>query len=154
VVDRDGKPAFDLIQRHLLASEDSVIRGALMGALASSSDAALIQRALALGISAEVKAGEMSRLYFGAADNPRHHAAIWAFVQQHYDALLAKAPSVWQGRIPYYGSAALCSTQGAEALQTFFAERVRNLEGGPRALAQSVEGVKLCAARVARHQQH
>jgi hypothetical protein len=63
-------------------------------------------------------------------------------------------PSVWQGRIPYYGSAALCSTQGAEALQTFFAERVRNLEGGPHALAQSVEGVKLCTARVARHQQH
>ncbi|MCC6560940.1 MAG: M1 family metallopeptidase [Xanthomonadales bacterium] len=154
VVDRDGKPAFDLIETHLRTNEDSVIRGALMGALASSSDAALIQRALALGISTQVKAGEMSRMYFGAADNPRHHAAIWAFVQQHYDALLAKAPSVWQGRIPYYGSSALCSTQGAEALQAFFAERVRNLEGGPRALSQSVEGVKLCAARVARHQQH
>ena len=36
---------------------------------------------------------------------------------------------------------------------TDFEGRVKNLEGGPRALAQSVESVKLCAAKVAKHQQ-
>ena len=63
-------------------------------------------------------------------------------------------PSVWQGKIAFFGSAALCSEAGASELQGFFANRVKDLEGGPRALAQGVEGVKLCTARVAKHQQH
>lgn len=150
----DGKPAFDLIERHLATNEDSVIRGALMGALAATRDPQLAARVFALGIGPTVKSGEMTRLYFGASDQPENHAALWTFVQQHYDALLNKAPSVWQGKIAFFGSAALCSEAGANELQAFFADRVKDLEGGPRALAQGVEGVKLCAARVAKHQQH
>jgi alanyl aminopeptidase len=153
VADVEGKTAFDLIERHLAGSEDSVIRGALMGALASTTDPALLDRVLTLGIGASVKSGEMTRLFFGAADHPGNHAAIWAFVQKHYDALLNKAPSVWQGKIAFFGSSALCSEAGADELQGFFADRVKDLEGGPRALAQGVEGVKLCAAKVAKHQQ-
>lgn len=150
----DGTPAFDLIERHLATNEDSVIRGALMGALGNTRDPALLQRALKLGLGPSVKSGEMIRLYFGATEQPENHAAIWAFVQQQYDALLNKLPSVWQGKIAFFGSAALCSEAGANELQGFFANRVKDLEGGPRALAQGVEGVKLCTARVAKHQQH
>ncbi|HWT17166.1 MAG TPA: M1 family metallopeptidase [Patescibacteria group bacterium] len=150
----EGKAAFDLIEQHLATNEDSVIRGALMGALAATTDAALLDRVLKLGIGPTVKSGELTRLYFGASDQPANHPAIWAFVQQNYDALLNKAPSVWQGKIAFFGSAALCTNAGADELQAFFAERVKDLEGGPRALAQGVEGVKLCAARVAKHQQH
>lgn len=149
----EGKPAFDLIERHLAASEDSVIRGALMGALANTANPELLDRTLALGIGPSVKSGEMTRLFFGAANHPGNHAAIWAFVQKHYDALLNKAPSVWQGKIAFFGSSALCTEAGAAELQAFFADRVKDLEGGPRALAQGIEGVKLCAARVAKHQQ-
>lgn len=150
----EGKPAFDQIERHLAANEDSVIRGALMGALGNTRDPALLERALKLGLGPSVKSGEMIRLYFGATEQPENHAAVWAFVQENYDALLNKLPSVWQGKIAFFGSAALCSDAGANELQAFFADRVKDLEGGPRALAQGVEGVKLCTARVAKHQQH
>lgn len=154
VVAVDGKPAFELIDAHLAANEDSVIRGALMGALGSTRDPELLQRVLMLGIGPTIKSGELSRLYFSATGQAENRAAIWAFVQKHYDALLNKLPSVWQGRIAFFGSATLCTDAGANELQAFFAERVKDLEGGPRALAQGVEGVKLCTARVAKHRQH
>lgn len=154
VAEVDGSTAFDLIERHLAASEDSVIRGALMGALANTHDPKLLARALKIGLGPSVKSGEMTRLYFGATEHPENHAAIWTFVQQNYDALLNKVPSVWQGKIAFFAAASLCSDTGADDMQRFFADRVKNLEGGPRALAQGVEGVRLCAARVARHQQH
>ena len=152
-VERGGRAAFDLAERHLRASEDAVIRGALMGALAASTKPALVERVLALGLDPAIKPGEITRLYFGAADAPANHAAIWAFVQRHYDALVARVPSVWQGRVAYFGAATQCSEDGARELQAFFGERSRNLDGGPRALAQSVEGVRQCAAKVAKHQQ-
>ncbi len=153
VVDADGKPAFDLIERHLAKNEDSVIRSALMGALASATDAKLSARAMQIGLTPAIKPGEVTRIYFGSADHPGNHPALWAFVQKHYEELLAKVPSVWQGKIASLGSSALCTDQGATELDAFFASRVQNLEGGPRALAQSIEGVKLCAARVAAHRQ-
>lgn len=154
VVSVDGKAAFDLIEQHLATNEDSVIRGALMGAISNTSDPELVQRAMKIALGPSVKSGEMIRLYFGASDQPENHAAIWAFVKQNYAALLSKVPSVWQGKIAFFGSASLCSDAGANEVQTFFADRVKDLEGGPRALAQSVEGIKLCTARVAKHQQH
>lgn len=153
VVDSDGKPAFDLIERHLATNEDSVIRGALMGALGSARDAKLSARAMQIGLLPAIKPGEVVRIYFSIADHIGNHAALWAFVQKNYDALLAKVPSIWQGKIAFFGSSALCTDQGADALNAFFAGRVEKLEGGPRALAQSIEDVKLCAARVAKHQQ-
>lgn len=153
VIDRDGKAAFDLIELHLAKQEDSVLRSALMTALASVGDPALVQRAWALGLGPSVKPGEMVRLYFTAADRPEHHAALWQFVRTNYAAFEAKVPSVWQGKVVYFGSTALCSNEGADELQAFFGERARNLDGGPRAVAQSVESVKLCAAKVAKHKQ-
>jgi cytosol alanyl aminopeptidase len=150
---RDGKPAFDLIEKHLAANEDSVIRGALMGALGKTTDPELVQRALKLGLDSGIKSGEMTRLYFGASDEPANHAAIWGFVKSHYDGLLAKLPSVWQGKIALFGATTQCSEAGATEVQAFFANRVKDLEGGPRALAQSVEGIRLCSAKVAKHKQ-
>lgn len=150
----DGAKAFDLAEQHLTRNEDSVVRSALMAALTSSKDVTLMKRALALGLGAHVKSGEMGRIYFSAASDPALHPLLWDFVIGHYDAFVAKVPSVWQGKVVYYASVAACTAQGADQLQQFFGERAKNLDGGPRAVAQSVEGVKLCAARVAKHQQH
>jgi uncharacterized protein (DUF58 family) len=41
-----------------------------------------------------------------------------------------------------------CAMDKARELETFFAPRVADLEGGPRALAQTLESIRLCAALV------
>lgn len=40
----------------------------------------------------------------------------------------------------------MCSEAEAATVEPKFAERLRNLEGGPRTLAQAIEGIRLCAA--------
>ncbi|OPZ22749.1 MAG: hypothetical protein BWZ03_00705 [bacterium ADurb.BinA186] len=48
------------------------------------------------------------------------------------------------GTLPHlaYG---LCSTESAKEVQQFFGTRINDYEGGPRTLAEIVEGIELCA---------
>ena len=77
--------------------------------------------------------------------------AARAWIDINFDALAARmAPyGGWLAKVYAKG---LCSTAEADSLQARFTERLRQLEGGPRTLAQAVEGVRLCAALQARHQ--
>ena len=43
------------------------------------------------------------------------------------------------------------SAEKRAEVQTFFAKRINNLTGGPRSLAQTLEGINLCAAKVQQH---
>ena len=46
---------------------------------------------------------------------------------------------------------AFCNSEKQAEVQTFFAERIDSLTGGPRSLAQSLESIDLCMAKVERH---
>jgi alanyl aminopeptidase len=151
VVRSDGEPAFERALHHFATQDDAVIRGALLNAVATSERPELTQRALAFGLSDEVKASEMDRIYYAATRDPSQRDLLWRFVREHYDALLAKAPALARGELVYYAAPVLCSKTEAESLQRFFMPRAARLEGGPRAVAQAVESVQLCAAKVARH---
>jgi len=47
----------------------------------------------------------------------------------------------------------MCSVAEAEAIAPKFGERMAKIEGGPRAMAQTVESVKLCASLKVRQEQ-
>src|SRR5262249_46692495 len=73
--------------------------------------------------------------------------AVWEWVQAHFDALVERLGGQLQRnltRIP----AKLCDAALADQVQAFFAPRVDKLSGGPRSLANTVEPIRLCAARV------
>jgi hypothetical protein len=44
-----------------------------------------------------------------------------------------------------------CNTEKQAEVQAFFAERINTLSGGPRTLAQTLEGIDLCVAKVQQH---
>ncbi len=44
----------------------------------------------------------------------------------------------------------MCSAAEADAVDTKFAERMKNIEGGPLQLKQTTEGIRLCAAAKAK----
>jgi alanyl aminopeptidase len=85
------------------------------------------------------------------AEDPVVRQATRTWLDANFDALATRIA-------PYGGALAkayangLCTTADADALQASFAERLHQRDGGPRALAQAVEGVRLCAALQARHQ--
>lgn len=70
-------------------------------------------------------------------------------VKSNYETIISKLP----GGIQDYGAllartaAGGCSSQEAKEAQDFFGPRMSKVNGGPRALAQVVEGIDLCEAR-------
>ena len=64
----------------------------------------------------------------------------------HFSELEAKLAPAGAALVGLY-SAGMCSNDDATALQARFEDRMKNIEGGPLELKQTVEGIRLCAAQ-------
>jgi alanyl aminopeptidase len=71
------------------------------------------------------------------------------FVKQHLDALLKRLPREvgedYAAMLPSVGGS-FCDIKHRDDLDSFFADRVKDYNGGPRTLAQTLEGIDLCIA--------
>jgi len=147
VVLADGLPAIRRVRARLDNVEDTIHRGALIGALTAAESPAQFEAVLGLSLDPTFKATELVRLLYGLTSKPQNHPALWAFVKKNDAVLLDRLPAVFKGKISGFGSSLHCTNAGADEVQAFYADRVKDLEGGPRTLAQSVESIRLCAAR-------
>jgi hypothetical protein len=77
--------------------------------------------------------------------DPRVQKATYAFVKQHFDEISQKLPPAFR---PYMAQFAtpLCDDSLVPELSAFLKPRIEPLDGGPRALAQAMEEMSLCAA--------
>jgi alanyl aminopeptidase len=143
----DGDAAlFDHVERRLRASDDALVRGRMLGALASARDPALAARALALMLDPALRVNEVLTPLAGQMALPERREAAWAFVEANFDALRARIATTRAADLPWYATSA-CSEEMAARVEAFFAERVASLPGGPRNLAGALESLRLCAAR-------
>ena len=135
---------FDALLRHFEASTDPVIRRQLLGAAAQAKQPELAARArdYALeavgatqrdGLADQPGQQRRQRLAGGARlagrQLPGDHAPSWEWRR-------CRAPVRLQH----------VQRGGSRALSATWSERLKAMEGGPRALAQTVESIKLCAA--------
>jgi alanyl aminopeptidase len=71
------------------------------------------------------------------------------FVKQHLDTLLKRLPREvgedYAAILPSVGGN-FCDAKHREELDSFFADRVKDYNGGPRTLAQTLESIDLCIA--------
>jgi len=74
--------------------------------------------------------------------------ALRAWIDEHFEALQAKLAPAGAAVVSGYG-AGMCSDAEAAELEAKFGARMADVEGGPRALQQEVEGIRMCAAQVA-----
>lgn len=141
-----GVEAFDLAERHVRASEDPVLRGELLNAMGLVVDPELAARFRALMLDeTAVRANEVQRLGRQSSE-PALRPALQAWLRENFDALKARVgPAAGLGAV-WIEAAGRCSGDDAEALQAYYAPRLRELEGGPLALRQAVEEIRLCAA--------
>ncbi len=70
-------------------------------------------------------------------------------MKQHLDALLKRLPREvgedYAAMLPSVGGS-FCDAKRRDELDSFFADRVKDYNGGPRTLAQTLEGIDLCIA--------
>ena len=90
--------------------------------------------------------GEKAVLPFAAAEYEARLGGLRAWLRAHQAALVARVgPMAMLGEL-MADAAGGCDAASADALQARYGDRVASIEGGPRALAQNIEDVRLCAA--------
>ena len=145
-VQEDGARAFDAVQQEFAANRDTAQRYSLLAALGSTRDAALGAKARDFGLDPSVQVGELYNIYESQIDEPENRAAMWQWLQAHYDAYRDRLPAFRRGYMPKTVADGRCSTQEADELSAYFAPRIKDLVGGDRGLGQTLETIRQCAS--------
>jgi len=117
----------------------------LLNALGCFRDAALAREALEFFLSPAIDSREAYEILFSIGRWPMGRQIAWDFIKTHYDAVVARLPREISGYLPVAGEG-FCDAAHRSEVAEFFRERAPKLPGGPRTLAQALEGIDLCIA--------
>ena len=141
---------FDLLVGEIKKDKVQRERAWMIDALSSFRDPAIARSALDLLFGSGIDPRELQSLLFGAPIETRD--LVWKFVQQHFDQLNSTLPGArgipFGATLPLTASGFCDSQHGAE-VEAFFRSRISALPGGARNLANTLERIRLCSARVA-----
>jgi cytosol alanyl aminopeptidase len=141
-----GNATFDAAIKQLRAASDPVLRGELVAALGSVSDATSFRRARELALQPELlRRNEVYQLLGSLSENEQLQMMQRQWIDERFDALAARVMPTGANLVRYYAEG-FCGAADADALQSKFAARTGSMEGGPRTLAQTVEAARLCGA--------
>jgi alanyl aminopeptidase len=120
----------------------------IAAALGSFRDPALAHAALDLFFASGIDPRELERNLFGAP--PETRQLVWDFVRENFDRLNGTLPGArgipFGATLPLTASG-FCDATHREQVSAFFQPRIGSLPGGARNLANTLETVRLCAAR-------
>jgi cytosol alanyl aminopeptidase len=135
---------FDAFVADAKKTPERADRDRLIAALGQFRDPALVAAALALTLGNDFDPRESIRILYGATRMPETAPLAYLFLTKNFDALVSHLPRDWAAGAPGIG-AALCDDTRRAELQAFFQDRAPKFVGGPRSLAQSIEGMHLCS---------
>jgi alanyl aminopeptidase len=143
-----GKAAFDAAEKHFRASQDAVLRSQLLGAMGSTKDAAANQRMRDLVFEEGLlRRNEIFPAIGGQTGDKATRPALREWTDAHFKQIETKLAPAGAAVVNLY-SAGMCSEADAAELQDKFGKRMADVEGGPRELKQTAEGIRMCAAQV------
>jgi len=144
-----GKPAFDIAEKHLRASEDAIVRGQLLGALGSVRDPALAARARALVFQPDLlRRNELTTVAEYQVDEPALRPVVRQWLDANFAELQKRLAPAGAELVGIYADG-MCSDEEATTLRHAFEQRMQDVEGGPLELKQTAESVHLCSAQKA-----
>ncbi len=146
---QDGdKSVFDAAEKHFRATQDAELRGQLLGALGSTHDPKLAEHARGMVLEKGLlRRNEIPNVLGGQSDDDTIRPQMRSWLDQNFTELEARLAPAGARLLGLY-TERMCSEADAAQLQDKFAKRMETVEGGPRALKQEVEGIRLCAAQV------
>jgi hypothetical protein len=113
----------------------------LLSSIGTANDPTLAQR-LALD---ESMRGDDYLTLLGSMFSLETAERTWPWFSANIDALLDKAPT-FERRELVFANRSYCSAARADALTALLEPRLARIEGGRRALDQTVEAIRLCSA--------
>jgi cytosol alanyl aminopeptidase len=146
VVQESGAQAFDAILAELKTNHETEQRYELLAAVGGAHDPKLAERARDYGLTPAVGVGELLYVYSNNIAQPENRAGFWTWFQAHYESLRTRLPDAYQSMLPRMVARGRCEKSQNTEMQTWFAPRIKDVIGGERALAQSLEGASQCAS--------
>ncbi|MEO7093519.1 MAG: M1 family metallopeptidase, partial [Polyangiales bacterium] len=145
-VEESDAAFFDALEARLGKTDDAVLRGRLLGALGHAKIPALVARARALAFDTRLKVSETLWTVWPQLDEVDLRADTWKFLEDNFDKLVARLGR--ESSLGIIGAPArFCDDAEAAEVEKFLKPRIEKIEGGPRALATTLERIHLCAAR-------
>ncbi|MEE9271721.1 MAG: M1 family metallopeptidase [Robiginitomaculum sp.] len=89
---------------------------------------------------------QASTLVFSLMGNLATQKQTWAWVKGNFDEFVQKRVSDAGKNGPLRAASGFCSAEKAKEVETFFKSKANLIPGYERALAQTLEGINLCAA--------
>jgi aminopeptidase N len=118
-------------------------RRAILGALGSFADPALLRKALDWTLAERVKLQDAYALFDGAAEWPASRPHLIAWMRDHAEELKEKLPDFAIVRLSEV-LGTICDGAGRAGAAAFFGEELKDVEGADRRLQQALETVDLC----------
>lgn len=141
------RATWDAMKAIFDASVDEAVRGRIVYALGVARDPELAEAARRLVLDPGLRDSEMLTPLGAQLSRPDTRDAAWAWMKEHYDAILGRLPR-HHGGVQLVGAGGhFCDEPHARDVEAFFAPKIDGIEGGPRALASTLEEIRLCAAK-------
>ena len=145
-----GLDLFRDLRAAAVDEHDHLVRERMLDALGSFRNPKVAKASLDLLLSKDFDAREsFYPLLFGPLAYVETRDLPFEFVKQHLNQLLARVPrdagDDYAANLPEVGSA-FCDASHRAQVESFFSDRVKAYTGGPRTLAQTLEGIDQCIA--------
>ncbi|MCK5042001.1 MAG: ERAP1-like C-terminal domain-containing protein, partial [Sphingomonadales bacterium] len=144
-VEEVGSSFSEALLVHLDASSNAVLRQRILSALTYTKDAAMLDKLFAMIGSEDLRDNEVIALYGNISSHKDKRDAVWAWVQEHKDVIVDRMPTWRKGRVANT-IRGWCDASRIAEYKAFFDPFIGDLEGGPRALDEAIEGIELCSA--------
>ena len=141
-----GKPFADALTERFLESRDATFRARAMNALGWSADPEVAADARKWVLSSELRDNEIYFALFQQLSNGETRDDAWEWLKDNVDGVIDRIPTWRQGRVAS-GGKYFCSEARKTEVNKFFVDRIAELEGGPRSLANTLEEIELCVAK-------
>jgi alanyl aminopeptidase len=142
---RGDRDLFDRMRAAAKTETNENFRGDLIFCLGLFQDPEIINTALPLALSGEFDVRESLNILFAPSERRQTRDLAYDFVKQNWDLMVAKLPTDTGAYAPYV-AAGYCDAEHRKDAESFFAGRSTKFTGGPRILAQVLEGIDLCIA--------
>jgi alanyl aminopeptidase len=136
---------FDAFVAEAKETPERADRDRLIVALGQFRAPELVTAALFVTLGDDFDPRESIRILWTETRVPNGAKAAYRFMTDHFDALAQRLPRDWGAGAPGIG-AALCDDGRRADVESFFKDRTPKFTGGPRVLAQSLEGMRICSA--------
>lgn len=149
VVGEDADRAlWDTVRAELAKTDDAELRGRLLGVLVAARSPDLTEAVRNLTFDPVLRTTEMTSPIWGQIGQHEKREAAWTWVKENFDKLLATMPQHHATTQLINIGEVFCDEAHAKDVESFFTpERLAKIDGGPRVLAGTLEGIRLCAAK-------